>query len=114
MSKFMWYKLSSGQQFNYIYEKLRSLYVSKVHETLLRGAYSAEWTLSSGSHRRKVGQEGFQIIGCRSKAELARRWSDLVQVPPYMQKIIQSMFLDAAAGTTRFICKHRTSGALLM
>ena len=37
VTRYFWNKLSATQQYNYVYEKLRSFYVSKVHENSLKG-----------------------------------------------------------------------------
>ena len=113
LTNHFWRKLTSSQQYNYVYEKLRSLYVSKVHESSLRGAERAEWQQLVGAERQKRGRKAFKDLEPVRRAELARHWSELTCPPPFIHKVIKESFIDVTAAHPGGIFKQRTTGALL-
>ena len=52
LTKHFWSKLNAMQQYNYVYEKLRGFYVSKVHEGTLHGEAHARWSKMAGNVRQ--------------------------------------------------------------
>ena len=92
ISRHFWNKLSATQQYNYVYEKLRSFYVSKVYENNLKGAARDECMQLAGSVRQQQGRQAFKAMDADQKRFLARRWIELCQPPAYVDKQAKDMF----------------------
>ena len=92
LSRYFWRKLTATQQYNYVYEKLRSFYVSKVHETSLMGEARAEFAQLAGNVRQHHGRQAFKVLEADEKKFLASRWAELCDPPAYIHKQTKDMF----------------------
>ena len=92
LTKFFWNKLTSTQQYNYVYEKLRSFYVSKVHENSLKGEALATFRQSAGNVRQQQGRQEFKVMEADEKRFLTRRWAELCDPPAHIDKQAKDMF----------------------
>ena len=92
VTRHFWSKLTGTQQYNYVYEKLRSFYVSKVHETSLKGAECTKFAQLTGYVRQQHGRQAYKAMETKEKRFLTRRWTELCDPPAYIQKQTKDMF----------------------
>ena len=113
LTKHFWNKLNANQQYNYVYEKLRSFYVSKVHENSLKGEALARFRQLAGNVRQQQGRQAFKVMEADEKRALTRRWAELCEPPAYIDKQAKDMFL-IRDGANRSLRQGRlkTSSAL--
>ena len=113
LSKHFWGKLTAGQQYNYVYEKLRGFYVSKVHEGTLRDEALETWSKLVGNRRQQEGRQAFKLMDADLKKQLTRGWGDLCEPPTYIAKLLSDMFLTTTGGNSRQTSSLRSSSVLL-
>ena len=92
ISRHFWNKLTATQQYNYVYEKVRSFYVSKVYENNLKGEARDECMQLAGSVRQQQGRQAFKAMDADQKRFVTRRWIELCEPPPYVDKQAKDMF----------------------
>ena len=113
LTKHFWNKLNANQQYNFVYEKVRSFYVRRVHENSLKGEALARFTELAGNVRQQQGRQAFKEMGADEKRAITRRWADLCGPPAYIDKQAKEMFQTAdGANHPRRAGRLKTSSAL--
>ena len=112
LSKHFWAKLNTMQQYNYVYEKLRGFYVSKVHEGTLHGEAHARWSKLAGNVRQQEGRQAFKVMDADEKRQLARRWAELCSPPNHISKQIQELFQCVNGGRSARSSGSKTTSAM--
>ena len=113
VTKYFWNKLNATQQYNFVYEKVRSFYVRKVHENSLKGEALASFRELAGNVRQQQGRQAFKVMGADEKRAITRRWAELCEPPPYIDKQAKDMFQSGdGAHHSRRQGRLKTSSAL--
>ena len=95
VTKYFWNKLNANQQYNFVYERIRSFYVCKVHEKTLKGAALASFQELKGSARQQHGRQAFKEMESEQKRAIRCRWVELCEAPPFIQKQANEMFVGS-------------------
>ena len=92
ITKHFWNKLTANQQYNYVYEKLRSFYVSKIHEKSLNGEAVAKFRELAGHARQQQGRQAFKVMETDQKRFITLGWIQLSGPPVYIERQAKELF----------------------
>ena len=110
VSKYFFNKLDAHQRYNYVYEKVRSFYVQKLHTRLLSPPDLTAWNELTGLDRQKEGRRAFKELESEQKRVYTQLWSRLTQPPPYIASfVLEHLIQPQPTGGARV----RSRGALL-
>ena len=103
--------LTGSQQYNWVYERLRGFYVTRVHVlTLVRKARN-EYDALPGQERQKQGRQAFKNLGTADRVKVAEAWGRASRPPPHMARYLFSHFV--CKDKDQVWHKAKTEGSLL-
>ena len=82
VTKHFWNHLTGSQAYNYLYDKLRGFYATRVHP--LRLECQEGWGSASGKERQKMSRKAFQALTQDEKSTLAQKWLEITRPPKYV------------------------------
>ena len=110
LSKQFFRRLDGQQQYNWVYERLRSFYVNKVHPRTLTKKGLLTFQLLSGVERQKEGRRAFRDLDSTRRAQVAAAWMKASAPPKYIAHVILEQFITPGGDCA---ARNKVKGVLL-
>ena len=108
-----WNKMTSKTQYNYVYGKIRGLYVNYVHGAMLASEEArTAWEAKTALEKQREGRSAFSKLVVADKNAMLRKWREIARPPAWLEASLEKRSMSMNGGSSRF-GGLRTQGLLL-
>ena len=108
-----WKKMTSKTQYNYVYGKIRGLYVNYVHGAMLSSEEEhTAWEAKTALEKQREGRAAFSQLTVADKNSMLRKWREIARPPAWLQASLETRSMSMNGGSSRF-GNLRTHGLLM-
>ena len=100
VTKYFWSKLSTSQKYNYVYEKIRGFYASRVHESTLCDSKLEAYRALGSTKRQVEGRAAYKDLDPDLKEQVWKAWIRLTEPPTHISTHVQEQ-LKSSGGSRR-------------
>lgn len=113
ITKYFWSRLSVGQKYNYVYEKIRGFYAAKVYESTLFGPKLEAYKELGAAKRQSEGRAAYKDLESDLKEQVAKAWIRLTEPPSHISHHVKEQFESIRAGRSSSGRNTKTTSLLL-